>query len=335
MRVVAVLAALALAAGCEGTTTRQPITIYTSIYENVIASLDPVLREAFPDLEIRWFQRGSEDVAARLNGELAAGRVGADLVMTADPFWYEELRRAGHLLPYRSPAAAGVPAAFSDPDGAFATVRMSVMVVAVHAPSLPPPLRPRTYRELAEPAWSRRLTMADPNRSGSAFTTVAALSQRYGWQYFEALRRNEVVAAGGNSAVLNRVMTGEHTAGVVLLENVLQARAQNPEAPVDVVYPEDGVILVPSPIAIMRQTAAPEAARRVYDFFFSDAGQRALVAGWMHSPLDVIPPPAGARPFAELAAAPLLTWTADYVRTITPQRDAIKRRFSSIVLDTR
>jgi iron(III) transport system substrate-binding protein len=314
MRLAAVLAALAVIAGCGGTSTRQPITIYTSIYENVIASLDPVLRDAFPDLEIRWFQRGSEDVAARLNGEIAAGRVGADLVMTADPFWYEELRRAGHLLPYQSPAAAGVAGAFNDPDGAFATVRVS---------------------DLAEPAWSGRVAMADPNRSGSTFTAVAALSERYGWEYFEALRRNDIVAAGGNSAVLNRVLTGERAVGIVLLENVLQARAQNPQAPVEVIYPEDGVILVPSPIAIMRQSTAPGAARRVYDFFFSDVGQRALVAGWMHSPLGSIPPPSGARSFADLSASPLLAWSGAYLRAVTPQRDAIKRRFSSLVLDTR
>ena len=68
------------------------------------------MQERFPDLTIRWFQRGSEDVAARLNSEIAAGRVAADLVMTSDPFWYEELKEAGHLLEYRSPAARRDPA---------------------------------------------------------------------------------------------------------------------------------------------------------------------------------------------------------------------------------
>ena len=76
-------------------------------------------------------------------------------------------------------------------------------------------------------------------------------------------------------------MTGEKDAGIILLENLLQAREQNPGAPIEIVYPEDGAILVPSPIAIMKTTAAPAAARRVYDFFLSDAGQSALVeAAW-------------------------------------------------------
>ena len=329
-----ILLALLLAVpGCGGGSERPTVTIYTSIYENVIASLDPVLAKAFPDVEVRWFQRGSEDVAARLNGEIAAGAVGADLVMTSDPFWYEELKEAGHLLAYKSPAAARVPAALNDPDAAFATVRVPVTVIVVNATRVPAAQRPRTFRELAEPAWARRVTMGDPNRSGSAFTAVAALAAKYGWQYFEGLRRNDVVAAGGNSAVLNRVVTGEKDAGIILLENLLQARAQNKDVPIEIVYPEDGVIPVPSPIAILKATRAPDAARRLYDFFLSDEGQRAIVGGWMYSPVDHIAPPAGARPWQDVYSTALLPWTPDYLRQTTRARDDIKRRFNAIVLD--
>jgi iron(III) transport system substrate-binding protein len=323
---------LSAVAACGGGADPNTVTIYTSIYENVIAALDPVLKEAFPDVTVRWFQRGSEEVAARLNSEIAAGRVGADLVMTSDPFWYEELKEAGHLLEYRSPAAAGIPAALTDPEGAFVTVRVPVMVLAVNTGRVSPDAQPRTFRELADPAWSGRVTMGDPNRSGSAFTAVAALARKYGWEYFDGLRKNGIVAAGGNSAVLSRVMTGEKDAGIILLENLLQARQQNADAPIAIVYPEDGAILVPSPIAIMKATAAADAARRLYDFFLSDAGQRAIVGGWMYSPFDNIPPPPGARPWAEVFSAPLLPWTPDYLRDTTAAREAIKRRFNEIVL---
>ena len=318
---------------CGGGSDRDTVTIYTSIYENVIASLDPVLAETFPDVTVRWFQRGSEEVAARLNSEIAAGRVGADLVMTSDPFWYEELKEAGHLLEYRSPRAAGIPPALNDPDGTFVTVRVPVMVLVVNTNRVGASAEPRTFRELAEPAWAGRVTMGDPNRSGSAFTAVAALAQKYGWEYFERLRKNGIVAAGGNSAVLSRVMTGEKDAGIILLENLLQARQQNAAAPIGIVYPDDGAILVPSPIAIMKTTAAADAARRLYDFFLSDEGQRAMVSGWMYSPFDNVPPPSGARPWADVFSAPLLPWTFDYLRDTTAERDAIKRRFNAIVLD--
>jgi iron(III) transport system substrate-binding protein len=330
------LAVLTVAVACGGDRgDRQTVTIYTSIYEHVIASLVPVLRQEFPDLEIRFFQRGSEDVAARLNSEIAAGRVAADLVMTSDPFWYEELKHAGHLLAYRSPRAAEFPADLNDPDDTFVTVRVPVMVMVANTNRVAAGDRPRAFRDLAAPQWAGRITMGDPNRSGSFFTAVAALQQKYGWEYFEALRRNEVVAAGGNSAVLNRVVTGEKDAGIILLENLLQARTQNPAVPIEIIYPEDGAILVPSPIAILRATAAPEAAMRVYDFFLSDAGQNAIVTGWMYSPLDHIEPPGGARPWPDVFATALLPWSDDYLRETTSARDGIKRRFNGIVIDPR
>ena len=331
----AVLLAL-ISSACRGDGGgRATVTIYTSIYEHVIAALEPVLREAFPDIDVRFFQRGSEDVAARLNSEIAAGKVGADLVMTSDPFWYEELKEAGHLLEYRSPRASGIPAHLNDPDGTFVTVRMPVMVMAVNTSRVAEADRPRSFRELSDPTWRGRVTMGDPNRSGSFFTAVAALEQKYGWEYFEALRNNDIVAAGGNSAVLNRVVTGEKDTGIILLENLLQAREQNATAPIEVVYPEDGAILVPSPIAILKATAAPDAARRIYDFFLSDAGQNAIVKGWMYSPFDHIAPPPGARPWKEILSTTLTPWSFDYLRATTASREEIKRRFNSIVLDSR
>lgn len=318
--------------GGGGGRGRQTVTIYTSVYEHVIAALEPVVQERFPDVTVRWFQRGSEDVAARLNGEIAAGRVGADLVMTSDPFWYEELKQAGHLLEYRSPHAGGIPPALTDSDGAFVTVRVPVMVLVVNTARVDAAQRPRTFRDLTSPSWAGRVTMGDPNRSGSAFTAVAALARKYGWEYFEELRRRDILAAGGNSTVLSRVMTGEKDVGIILLENLLQARHQNAAAPIEIVYPEDGVILVPSPIAITKATAVPDAARRLYDFFLSDTGQAAMVSGWMYSPFERIPGPPGARPWREVFAAPLVPWTAEYLRETTSAREEIKRRFNAIVL---
>jgi iron(III) transport system substrate-binding protein len=334
-----VLSASLLAAnggcGAGNSADRSTVTIYTSIYEHVIAALEPVLRQSFPDIDVRFFQRGSEDVAARLNSEILAGKVGADLVMTSDPFWYEELKEAGHLLEYRSPNAASIPADLKDPDGAFVTVRMPVMVIVVNANRVATADRPRSFKELTDPKWAGRLTMGDPNRSGSYFTAAAALQKKYGWEYFELLRKNDIVAAGGNSAVLNRVVTGEKDAGMVLLENILQARVQNAKVPIEIVYPEDGAILVPSPIAILRATQSPDAAKRIYDYFLSDDGQNAIVSGWMYSPFDHIAPPAGARPWAEVFATPLFPWTADYLRETTKAREGIKRRFNSVVLEAR
>lgn len=326
-------ALLSLAGGCGTKDGRPTVTIYTSIYEHVIAQLGPVLRREFPDIDVRWYQKGSEEVAAKLNSEILAGRVGADIVMTSDPFWYEELKQGGHLLPYQPEGAAGIPDELKDPDGMFVTVRVPVMVLCAGRMAGGPDFHPVSFKALADPFWRGRVTMADPNRSGSSFTAVAALARRYGWGYFEALRQNDVLVAGGNSSVLSRVVTGEKQVGIILLENLLQAKRDNPNIPVEVVYPEDGSILIPSPIAILSTTAAPDAARRVYDFLLSVPGQTAIVGGWMYSPFGVVPPPPGARPWRAVYDRALVPWSAAYLRDTQARREAIKRQFNRIMLE--
>lgn len=333
-RIALRLAILAPLLSCgSGGGKGEKVVIYTSMYESVITELKPVIGERFPGIEVEWFQSGSEKIAAKVNQQIAAGDMGADILMTSDPFWYAELKNAGHLMKYESPGAARVPAALRDPDSAFVTVRMPLMVMTVNGSIVPEGERPKTFKELAEPKWKGRLTMGDPNSSGSNFTAAAALGRKYGREYFEALRSNEILASGGNSSVLSRVTTGEKPVGIILLENLLKDKADNPGTPLVIIYPEDGSIPVPSPIAITAKAGSPDSARALYDFLLSDEGQRAIVHGWMYSPVEGMEAPAGARPWSEVGAAPLVPWTPEYLAETLARREEIKKEFNSIVFE--
>src|SRR5689334_20415580 len=96
--------------GATGCTRKNSVWIYTSLYKEMVAELDPLVHAAFPGVDVQWFQGGSENVAAKINAEMAAGKSQADLVITSDPFWYLELKQAGKLLTYDSPAARAIPA---------------------------------------------------------------------------------------------------------------------------------------------------------------------------------------------------------------------------------
>lgn len=333
-RLCLVLAVCPLVACGDSGAGKTPVTIYASIYESVITELDPLLEEAFPDIEVQWYQKGSEDVATKVNAEIAAGEIKADLIMTSDPFWYEELKDAGHLLAYESPAAASIPASLKDPDHAFVTVRIPVMVMTANAKNLSEEDQPRTFADLTEGKWAGRVTMGNPLQSGSNFTAVAALASKYGWDYFQSLKQNGTISAGGNSSVLNRVASGEKDVGIILLENLLKVHDEMPDHPARIIYPEDGAILVPSPIAITSDCRNPEAARRIYDFMLSDAGQRALAQqGYMYSPVEGIAPPPGARPWPEIYGHTLVDWSPEYLHETREARDQIKERFSETMLE--
>jgi len=164
--------------------------------------------------------------------------------------------------------------------------------------------------------------MGDPLKSGTNFTTVASLVRDDDWSLLEGWAANGLVAAGGNSAVLQRLESGERPVGVILLENLLPRVAD--ESPLRVVYPEDGAVPIPSPIAILASTQRPALAKQVYDAMFSADVQAAIVAGHMYSPLPGLAAPAGAKPWSELALAP---WDAAFVTWVRDRRSEIKRRF--------
>ena len=335
-RVVCALAVLFLGAsfmGCGPSDDRTRVTIYTSIYESVIVELGPVLEAEFPDIVVAWYQKGSEEVAAKVNSEIAAGEIRADLIMTSDPFWYEELKAGGHLLAYTPEQPFDMAPALRDPGGAFVTVRVPVMVLTVNVETVAQDDWPSGFDSLTDPKWAGRITMGDPLQSGSNFTAVGALSTKYGWEYFEALRRNDLLAAGGNSSVLNRVRTGEKDVGIILLENLLREKEMNPTSPAAIIYPADGVILVPSPIAIIATTKVPEASRRIYDFMLSEAGQNAIIAGYMYSPMRGMPAPAGARSWEEVYGGALVAWTPEHLQDMIERRDEIKRTFSRLIFE--
>ena len=92
-----VLAMLAtLIAGCGGADKKpaeKPATpakpagpsgklmIYTSMFPDIIEAVKPELKKAFPNLDVQWFQAGSEQVMTKLAGEIEAKKVAADVLL--------------------------------------------------------------------------------------------------------------------------------------------------------------------------------------------------------------------------------------------------------------
>ncbi|MBI4405245.1 MAG: extracellular solute-binding protein, partial [Deltaproteobacteria bacterium] len=107
--------------------------------------------------------------------------------------------------------------------------------------------------------------------------------------------------------------------------------AKRKGSPIAAVYPTDGPALIPSPIAILSSTKQPELARQLYDFMLTEEAQKSIVRGRMYSPvLEVCP--TDARPF-RLVLASSLQWNAKVMEEIFAQRDEIKKKFISVVLN--
>jgi iron(III) transport system substrate-binding protein len=121
--------------------------------------------------------------------------------------------------------------------------------------------------------------------------------------------------------VLGRITSGERPVGALLLENLLSA-----DGTVAVpIFPEDGAVLVPGPIALTAECRNERAARAIYDLVLSPKGQALIVAGDMYSPLPSMPPPEGAPPLSSLAVRP---WADGLLEKLVEQQAATKERWA-------
>ena len=323
------LQALALSACHSGKdSAQQELWIYTSLYKDTIADLNPKLEKAFPGVKFNWYQAGSEEVATKVNAEILAGNLQADVLISSDRFWYEELGMNGKLHPYKVKAAEAVPSELKNPQDFYTAVSLPVMVLCYNNESVSDAEAPKSFKEMGEARWKGKFTIGSPLASGTNFTTMAMLQQRYGWDYFKGLKANDTISEGGNSSVLRRIQNKERPVGWVLLENVL--RFQESDKRLKAVFPEDGVVTQANVLAISNKAGSRELAEKFAEWMFGEEGQAAMTRSFMYSTLPSFAPPVGAPAFAEMMKSSF-PWSQDFIKQVTSTRNELKEKYTEIM----
>jgi iron(III) transport system substrate-binding protein len=299
------------------------VWIYTSMYREVVDRFDPALKQRLPQVNVHWFQAGSEKVLAKLEAELQAGGTQADVLLVSNPFLYRRLKDEGRLQPYVPVGALRAPRSLVDDDGAFAPVRLSTMVMVKHRGVD----APGSFAGLVEPKFKDKVALGDPLSSGTAFTWSVFMKQSDGVEIFQKLRDNGARLAGGNAAVLQKIEGGEADVGVLLLENALAAQQKG--SPIEVVWPSDGAVVIPGDAAIFKSTRNLAAAQAVVDELFTTEGQQLMVGGQMHA----VDPRLGG-PGGEVALDELMKrsrpWTRELERAGVDDAESLKTQIQKV-----
>jgi iron(III) transport system substrate-binding protein len=311
---------------CKKTNPNE-VWIYTSAYKDTVADIEPRLKEKFPELDVHFYQAGSEEIAAKINAEMLAGGTKADIFIFSDRFWYEEAAQLGKLHEYKPKGSENVDPLFKHPQGYYSAVSFPLMVMVYNSDIYNETTAPKTFKEMSDPKWKDKFATGSPLASGTNFTTVAFLEKAYGWDYFKSLRDNNTISEGGNSAVIRRVQTKERPVGWVLLENVLRLKS---DSKIKVIYPEDGAVIQSNVLAISKKEGSRANAEKIADWFFSKDGQEAMTRSYMYSALSDFPAPVGAKDFKDiLKTAP--KWTPEFVKEVMEKREDIKEEFTQIM----
>ena len=243
-----------------------------------------------PGVDISFVRDGTPKILAKLRAETAAGQPQADLLLIADSVTMEGLEREGLLSPYKATGAAAYPAGMHDPEGAWHATKLITTGIVYNVKA---PMKPTSWLDLTRPEAKNQTQIPSPLTSGAAMIHAATLTAALpgGWDYYKALKGNGAIANGGNGDVLKSVAGGEKLYGFIV--DFMPIREKAKGAPVEFVFPKEGVSTVTEPVAILNSSKNPEAARAFVDFILSPDGQ-ALASRQGYIPaLASVPPPPG------------------------------------------
>ncbi|OHV76591.1 ABC transporter substrate-binding protein [Rhizobium sp. LCM 4573] len=262
------LVALGLVAGAANA---ADLVLYTSQpNEDAQATVDG-FKAANPDIDVEWVRDGTPQIMAKLNAEIQAGNPMADVLLIADTVTLERMKQAGQLLAYMSPEAANFDAALYDADGYYYSTKLITTGIMYNTQA---GMKPTSWADLAKPEAKGLVAMPSPLASGAALIHAQTLAgvDGLGWDYYKQLKDNGAVAAGGNGGVLKAVASGEKAYGVVV--DYLPIREKAKGAPVEFVFPTEGVSAVTEPAAILSSTKHADAAKKFIDYLLSENGQK-------------------------------------------------------------
>jgi iron(III) transport system substrate-binding protein len=309
---IALLAAAALSAACQGTppageaqatapagaaeTTPagdRQVAVYTPVDQ-------PVAEKVLADFEA---EAGIEvlpvfDVEAAKTTGLVNRLIEEQSRPQADVWWNNEfaqtieLAQKGLFQPYASPSAADVPAHYVDPNGLWTGFGGRARVLLVNTDRLQPGQYPDSLDDLATAELPPdQVAMALP-LFGTAATHAAALYADLGPEearaFYQQLLDRGIRVVDGNSVVRDLVASGEIAWGITDTDDACGAVERG--APVKLIFPDQGeggrgTLVIPNTVAMVAGAPHPEEAKVLIDYLLSPKVEAAMMEeGFLHVP---------------------------------------------------
>jgi iron(III) transport system substrate-binding protein len=208
----------------------------------------------------------------------------ADIIETSVIDHFVDMKKKGMLQPftptsialYRSPA-------YYDPEHYWHASRLGLGAINYNTELVKGDLVPRTWKDLTNAKYKDKLVQGHIKASGTSAILDFFLVKLYGWEYFEGLRKNNILTHQSCDQA-NLLASGERL--IDLCDHQVTAPAQAQGMPIATVFPEDGVFVQVGPIALLAKAPHPNAGKLFIDWLTSPAGQTIHVTGGILSPLD-------------------------------------------------
>ena len=267
------LAALLALCGAAAAQKTQ-LLVYTALETDQIKAYQEGFNRVNPDIEIKWVRDSTGVITAKLLAEKSNPQ--ADAVMGVAASSLALMDKQGMLEPYAPLNLDAIMSQYRDKRKVPAWWGMDVWgaticfnTVEAQKRNIP---KPETWQDLTKPVYKGQIVMPNPASSGTGYFDVIAWLTLFGdkagkgggWKYMDGLHENIAQYTHSGSKPCNMAASGEFVAGISFEYRANTNKAKG--APIDLVFPKEGLGWDLEAFAIHKGTKKLDAAKKLADW---------------------------------------------------------------------
>jgi iron(III) transport system substrate-binding protein len=231
--------------------------------------------------------RGTGEVVATVQQEIKAGQHTIDFVWVGAPAFFKAAAKDGHFLPYASPewkryeaAAKRVGLEVDPPNWITPAAYTFVPVWNRKCPGFAS-VQIKTWKDMLNPAFRDKSIIGDVRKSFTYAATWAGMEGALGKDFLpKYVEVTQPVIVFRTEESLQKVMSCEYPIQLWQISGRVYQRAlDDPTLDLGVAWPEEGVVVLSVPMAILKGSKRPNAAKLFMEFLLSEEGMQAFVTG--------------------------------------------------------
>ena len=281
---LACVAALAFAVAAPAAAQKTQLTVYTALETDQLKAYQEGFAKAHPEIELTWVRDSTGIITAKILAEKAAPK--ADVIMGVAATSMAIFDTEGMLMPYAPPGLARIASQYRDPKNPPAWVGMDVWGATICFNTVEAQKRgikkPETWKDLLHPSFKGQIVMPHPASSGTGFFDVTAWLQMWGeaegWKYMDGLHENIAQYMHSGSRPCAAAAAGEFVAGISFEYRANREKARG--APIELVFPKEGLGWDLEAIGIVKGTQKADAAKKLIDWSVTDAAMGLYAANF-------------------------------------------------------
>jgi len=246
------------------------LNVYTALETDQLKAYQESFNKTNPDIELKWTRDSTGIITAKLLAE--KNKPVADVIMGVAVSSMVVFDRENMLQGYAPVNLKAINPRFRAVANPPTWVGMDVWGAAVcynvaemQKLGLP---RIESWKDLLKPEFKGKVVMPNPNSSGTGFLDVTAWLQMFGekggWDYMDKLHENVAVYTHSGSKPCVMAGAGEFPVGISFEYRANTVRAKG--APIDIIFPKEGLGWDIEATAIVKGTPHFEAAKKLADW---------------------------------------------------------------------